>query len=408
MTVAPPRAWITLAAVSAVFFLITATTFTSLGVVLPAMIAELHWSWSEAGFGFTLLGVFCGITSYIPAWLIRRFGVRATLSLGTAAMVAAFLCLAGTQGVLLYDFACCLAGLGFTLLATVPGTYLLARCFERPSFAFGLYFTIGGLGGVAGPLGFLRIVSLTGHWRDYWLVSAASVAVVGLLAAVLVDATTDLQSGRNPEPAAKSAVFHSSRTWTVAAALRTPQFVILAACYAGFLLCGITVNSISVAHLGQHGVAAAMAGGMLSLEALINAAARSAGGVAGDFIEPKKLLALSLTALVAGLVALAFARGLPLMLVYAACIGIGYGLTFFASTILLLNYFGPAVNLELFSIVNLIATVASVGPLLAGWSHDEIGTFTPFLLALAASVTVLLGAVLTMRPPAEPRMELAR
>ena len=31
---------------------------------------------------------------------------------------------------------------------------------------------------------------------------------------------------------------------------------------------------------------------------------------------------------------------MPLMLVYAAGIGIGYGLTFFASTILLLDYFG--------------------------------------------------------------------
>ena len=50
------------------------------------------------------------------------------------------------------------------------------------------------------------------------------------------------------------------------------------------------------------------------------------------------------------------------MLVYAAGIGIGSGLTFFASTILLLDYFGRAPNLELFSIVNLISTIGSVGP----------------------------------------------
>ena len=105
-----------------------------------------------------MLGVVCGLTSTIPAWLIRHAGVRATLVLGSAVMAAAFLCLAQTRGVVLYDIACCLAGLGFTLLATVPGTYLLARCFARPSFAFGLYFTVGGLGGVAGPLGFLRIL----------------------------------------------------------------------------------------------------------------------------------------------------------------------------------------------------------------------------------------------------------
>ena len=76
------------------FFLVTALTFSSLGVVLPAMVGELNWSWSGAGFGFSLLGVFCGITSTIPAMLIRRFGVRATLLAGGVVMAAAFAALA--------------------------------------------------------------------------------------------------------------------------------------------------------------------------------------------------------------------------------------------------------------------------------------------------------------------------
>src|ERR1700742_2059348 len=146
------RAWITLAATSAVFFLITATTFSSLGVVLPAMIAELHWSWGAAGTGFSLLGVAAGIPAIIPSSLIRRFGVRTTLVAGSAAMAAAFASLALTHGLPLYFLGCLLMGLGFTLLATVPGTFLLARLFAQPSFAFGLYFTVGGLGGVAGPI----------------------------------------------------------------------------------------------------------------------------------------------------------------------------------------------------------------------------------------------------------------
>src|SRR6185312_17506443 len=89
---------ITLAAMSVMFFLITATTFSSLGVVLPQMIGELHWSWSAAGSGFSLLGVAAGITATIPASLIRRLGVRATLLVGSLAMAAAFACLALTHG----------------------------------------------------------------------------------------------------------------------------------------------------------------------------------------------------------------------------------------------------------------------------------------------------------------------
>ena len=80
--------WLTLALMSALFFIITAATFDSLGVVLPAMVGELDWSWAEAGFGFTLLGFFCGITSTIPATLIREWGVRACLLVGTMVMAA--------------------------------------------------------------------------------------------------------------------------------------------------------------------------------------------------------------------------------------------------------------------------------------------------------------------------------
>ena len=145
----PVRAWMTLLLVSVLFFIITAATFTSLGLVLPAMVGEMGWSWSEAGAGFSLLGVFCGVTSYVPAAIIRRFGVRANFLIGVAVMACAFACLAHTQGLMVYLAGTALAGFGFTLLATVPGTYLLTRLFARPNFAFGLYFTIGGLGGVA-------------------------------------------------------------------------------------------------------------------------------------------------------------------------------------------------------------------------------------------------------------------
>jgi len=73
------------------------------------------------------------------------------------------------------------------------------------------------------------------------------------------------------------------------------------------------------------------------------------------------MLVYPLTRLAAlALLALGAARDVPVMLVYAAGIGIGYGLTFFAASILLLDYFGRGPYLELFSTVNLISTVGAV------------------------------------------------
>lgn len=387
------RPSVTLTAMSAVFFLITATTFSSLGVVLPAMIAELHWSWGAAGSGFSLLGVAAGITATIPASLIRRLGVRATLVTGSLVMAASFFCLMITKGLALYFLGCLLAGLGFTLLATVPGTYLLARLFAQPSFPFGLYFTVGGLGGVAGPVLYLWVQTLTQSWRAYWLVSLVVVTVTGLLSALLVDVTTDVRTQY------EKGTHIADADWSAKRAMKTPQFGVLAAAYSIFPFVGITVNAVAVGHLMRQGVGVALAGGAMSLEALFNAGGRFLGGVLVRWISAKSLLMLALVLMIVGLTALSMARGTPLMIVYALGVGAGYGLTFFASTILLLDYFGRGPNLELFASVNLISTIGAAGPAFAGFVSDRAGSFVPAFVILQALVLIVLIAVLPMHSP---------
>lgn len=385
--------WLTLGLMSALYFIITAATFASLGLALPAMVAELGWSWTGAGFGFTLLGFLCGITSAVPATLIRRFGVRACLLAGCAVMALAFLCLARTDGLLLYFVGASLAGLGFTLLDSVPGTYLVSRLFARPSFAIGLFFTIGGLGGVAGPLLYTQVSGIAGDWRSYWLVVGALIVLTGIVAAFFVDAKTDVGHAAESDPEI------STERWTMREALQTRQFWIIAAAYAAFQFCGITASSVSVAHLTQHGVAVAIAAGILSVEALLNSGARLAGGILTRFVGAKSLLIVSLASLIVGLLALSVARDVPMMLIYAAGIGVGYGLTLFAATILLLDYFGRGPYLELFSTVNLISTVGAVAPTLAGLTRDHTGGFAPFFIGLSVLVALVLVAVIMMRAP---------
>ena len=145
------RPWLALFSFSLLLFLITASTFSALGVVLPAMVKEEGWNWTEAGFGFTLLGACCGASSFLPAFLIRRIGVRATLLIGTAVMAGGFFCLSVTHGLSLYFIGAALCGVGYQMMALIPGTHVLAAAFKRRAMAFGVYFTFGSLGGVAGP-----------------------------------------------------------------------------------------------------------------------------------------------------------------------------------------------------------------------------------------------------------------
>ena len=397
-----PRAIATLVALSALFFLAVAGTFSSLGVVLPAMVTALRWNWTQAGLGFSILAVVCGLASYAPALVIRTLGVRATLGLGALTLAAGFACLGVAHGVGLYYVGAALEGLGFALATVIPGAYILARSFRHVSAALGAYFTLGGVGGVAGPWLYLLAQASPGGWRGYWMLLAAASLVFGALAVLVVRDRGPMQAAPaavEATGAPKPPIYRTTRAWTVREALRTAPFWIITAAYTANLLCEVTVNSVSVAHLTGRGVTAAAAGAALSLQAAVSVGGRAAGGWLGERVDPRRLVLLALGLLGAGLLVLAGARTGASVWVYAVAVGAGYGLNYLAATVLLLNYYGRERNLELFSTTCLISTLASAGPLMAGALKDDTGGFAPIFWIIAAVVGAVLVAVAVMRPP---------
>jgi MFS family permease len=408
------RSWSLLGVLSLVNFLINASTFNALGVVLPDMVRDLHWNWTEAGLGFTILGATCGCSALAPAALIRRFGVRATLLAGTAVMACGFLSLARAHGIWLFFLGTGLCGVGYQMMALIPGTYVLAAIFQRRAVPFGIYFTFGALGGVAGPWMVWAVNEIVPDgWRVFWLVQGAGALLLGLVSAAMVGgrewltrvgeetdrALADQDAAQATAPARTSGIHRTTRDWSVRDAMRTPQFLILLAAYFGHLLVGVSVASLSVAHLSQRGVAMSVALGMLSLEALVQTAGRAGATVLGDRVDPKHLLLLALGSLAVGSAALSFAHTYPVMLLYAVGSGLGFGLTGLAVTMLLLNYFGRRDNLEIFARTCLVGVFSALGPTLGGQLRDLTGSFGSTFQIYAGVIAVVFVGVAFMGPP---------
>src|SRR5690606_36391936 len=114
----------------------------------------------------------------------------------------------------------------------------------------GIYFTIGGVGGIVGPLIYFIAVGVWDEWRMHWMIVAILTAFAGILTAAFLREGED-EDRRAADVATAAAVESSSgvyvtkQSWTALQALRTPQFYIISAGYVAFLLCGITVNSLS-------------------------------------------------------------------------------------------------------------------------------------------------------------------
>jgi MFS family permease len=388
--------WVTLAAQSLMFFLVSAATFSSLGVVLPAMVRELEWNWTQAGLGYTFLGLACGLSSVASAALIRRIGVRATLLMGTVLLVLGFGSLAVTHTVWLYLTGTLLIGVAFSLTTTVPGTHVLTGLFERRSTLLGAYFTIGALGGVAGPLLYVWIAPGSG-WRAYWWVFVVASALAGMFAAATTPGRLDRENASGADDPAP--VAGAPHEWSARDALSTSQFYVIVGAYTMYLLINTTAHGFAVEHLTERGIPAKDAAEMLSLEALIGAGIAVVGGIVGERVKAKTLLIIALIALIGGMTALAQAHGYPLMLGYAVGVGIGFGLSFVASTMLLLTYFGRRAYLELYSVMCLLSTTAAVGPAVGGWARDTLGSFAGVFLLCAVAALIMLIATALMRPP---------
>jgi len=415
------RPWLVLFAFSLLSALITVAIYTALGIALPLMVKDLKWNWTEAGFGFTVIGGCIGASSYLPALLIRRIGVRSTLLLGTLLVAAGLLSLSATHGLTFYFLGAALCGVGYQMMALIPATHVLGALFRRRSAAFGIYFTLSSAMAAGGPLMVIGLLQLFhGDWRLLWLIEVAVALVIGAGCALamggpgwlaLASARTDeaFAEDRAKPVVVRSAhgVQRTQEDWTLKAALKTPQFYILLAAYFGHVLCLATTASFAFQHLTEHGVSTLVIGGVLTIEALMGMVWRLLAGVLGDIVNPRYVLIFSVGALVLGMFALAAPQGYLGLLVFAVGVGIGTTVTALAVTVLLLDYFGRKHNLEIFSTVCMVGALSALGPTLGGVLRDHLGSFTPtFQLFAALNGAVFIAAVL-MRPPSPRTVGLA-
>ncbi|MEO1137187.1 MAG: MFS transporter [Pseudomonadota bacterium] len=386
---------------SLIFFHITATTFASLGVVLPAMITELEWSWTEAGFGFTALALFTGLFSPVAAESLKRLGLRGNYGLGGVAMAAGFMLLASANGLLAYLIATSLLGAGFALLANVPSVFVIAQTVAAKSrnFMIGAYLAAGGAGGVAGPLMAHTLIDGGEDWRLYWRL--AMVIILVLTAAFMAFADSAFTASHDTEqPAEKTqASATQTRDWTLQEAIRSPAFYLIGGALMAAYFCGVSVSSWAVTHLTDLGLGAGFASAMLSLQAASNAAARAAGGVVVKFVRARQLLLAGLAAEAVGMIALAYAATSAIAIVFALLEGFAFGMILFATTVMAIEYFGLKHSPAILGAMNLFATVAMLGPTLTGMTGDAFGTFSPIFIAYGVMAGVLAIATLFIRNP---------
>jgi MFS family permease len=404
------RPWLVLSSFSVLQALVTVSVYTALGFAMPMMVHDQGWNFTEGGMGFTVVGGFIGGSSYLPAVLIRKFGVRATLLTGTALVAGGLSILGFTRTLPEYFAGAALCGVGYQMMTLIPATYMLGALFKKRSSVLGFYFTVSSALAAAGPVVVVRLLDRSHNdWRALWRVEAVAALIIGTLCALVMggSAWLEQQAARTDaglaadraKPARPSCVYRTLEDWTLKEAVRTPQFYVLLAAYFGHVICLATAGSFAVAHLTERGIDEHLTAYILAIEAVMGMAWRFAAGILGDVINGRYVLIFALASLVAGMVALAVAHDMVGLLVFAVGTGIGFTVTALAVTVLTLDYYGRKHNLEIFSTICLVGAISALGPTFGGMLRDAFGGFGSTFEILAAMNAVVFLAAVFMKPP---------
>ncbi|MEL7389865.1 MAG: MFS transporter [Pseudomonadota bacterium] len=387
---------------STIFLATTGGTFSSLGVLLPQMIQDIGWTWTQAGLGFTVLALFTGITSTVPAFTIERIGLRMSYLIGGILIASGFFVFSRSSNLATYLIGAAFIGFGYTQTGAVPAIKVLSNWFDKNrSFAIGLFFTAGAIGSIVGPLAASYYLTNLGSWRLYW----SSIAVLCLGLSVL--AALFISDGIGPSSNRGSSEIDENKNetdWEFGDVLRTPQYYAIMLGVTVTLLGALTMNTWQVTHMQNLGVATTLTASALSAHAFFNALSRAVGGLVIDRIGAKIIFSAGLFSGVVGMLALSIADSPLLILLFAIGDGISFGLVTFATSIILLDYYGAKNNPIILGVVNLVTTLAMVGPVLAGYLADRIGGFKEVFIGISVLLFISFAFILFVKPPTAPSL----
>jgi MFS family permease len=330
--------------------------------------------WSRTGISTAaMLNWFCmGVGTFVWGALSDRVGTRAVVLCG--AVLLGLGLVTASQATTLLQFQVLFGVLVGVATGSfyVPMTATTTRWFPlHRSLAVALVSAGISLGSaVVGPLARWMITSY--DWRIAMLVIGELALVVIIPAALLV---------REP-PAPMSAAGMAAtagadgREFTVAQALRSPQFAAIALTY--FACCAAHSGPIfhMVTHAIDHGITVMAATTVLSVAALASLGGKIICGLVADRVGAKRTLLAGLAVQAVAVSLYVFTNELASFYALALMFGFAYGGVMPLYAILVREYFGARIMGTAFGAVAFVSTLGmALGPWAGGWLYDTFGSY---------------------------------
>lgn len=414
LAAAPFYGWKLLAVLWLVLFVNLGFPVYGSSVMNAAMALQLGFDRQTLGGMFSVYMLMTGLPGPLVALCINRFGVRKTLIIGTLCVIAGAVLMATvvTSGLAASLAFGVLVGFGVCAGGALATQTSVAQWFvKHRSLSLALLYSAGAIGGsCAAPL-LNKVILGTGDWRmGWWLLAALSTVVLLMLPLVKETPATlgQLPDGALPtsQAGASAAViskpkFVTSDEWSTAQALRTPAYWMLLFAIVGGGAGYTLYLAHGVVHLKDLGHSPTVAAWSLSLLTISGLIAKAIIAGVGDRLDPRYLWAIFTALFGMGLAVVVEAHTMTRIVIFATCLGIGFGGGIVCLMATLSNYFGTRVFASLSGVAVAVNTsVAAIAPIIAGRLYDQGHGYGGTFYFLAASCFVGAAVLFLMKRPA--------
>ena len=398
----PSRAgwWVLFAAVLGMAFSPGPAIFGSIGLFAPHLNQAFGWSRGEIMLGLTFFNLAGVIVSPAVGWLLDRYGVRRVMLPSILALVAGFLVIAGVVTSLPGFYAAAFVWGALTVGAqSISYAKLVTGWFERRrGFAIGVVAAGLGLGYSLAPLIVAQFLAQM-DWRMAMCALAAVILVVAFGANLVL-------ARPNPLEASLGGTAGDVSGATARAARRTREFWLM----AGAILLGSAALTGVVPHMSlfalDRGFDATSAAIVASAYGVSTIVGRILVGTLADrFFVPRVAIVFFAVSAIGFAIAGVFGleASMPVLLLIAVTIGLGFGAESDIIALFIAYYFGRRAFGAIYGyLLSVFLIGASIGPALFGFGRDAGGSYVLPMFAAAATMAAacLLLALLPRRPAA--------
>lgn len=385
------RGWWVAAAGFGVLALLTgAQSGGSIGLFFVALLRQFGWSRTLLSGAFSLVRIEGSFLGPLEGFLTDRLGSHQMSLIGFLVAGSGFFVLSQVSHPVHFYVAMLIITGGAGLGSYIPVMAAVNWWFSRHrNAAIGLAMAGFSMGAVWSPL--IAWIIITHGWRTAAITIGVVLWVVAFpLSRVLRRPSADQLTQYTQEAVVSSSIDAAQESareadFTVRQAMRTRAFwlIPLAAAANGFTTTAVQVHGIP--HMVEIGLSLQTAGFAMALFGIIEVCMRVFGSFIGDRVDKRYAILAYNTLQALGVVVLAVAHSLPVVLLFTVLFAVGHGGRGPIFVSIRGEFYGRNRFGTIMGIGNLITGISGVAtPLVLGILFDNQGTYIPGLLGMAA------------------------